>query len=278
MPPNSTFFASESMIEETVTLEFNRQMGSDIWLMGFRSEVLASRAKPGQFLMIRTEGISRDPLLRRPFSVHGIGEASAILILYRIVGRATSLLSLARENEHISVIGPLGKGFRLPGPKERAILVAGGMGLAPMYFLAQSLPLEVRRNTKLLLGFSTSQEDVLIDRIKDLGLELSLATEDGSMGFRGTVADLFEQVSDRDADEKSIIYACGPNPMLKKIVQETRRLNLTCYVSLEGYMACGLGICLGCAIKAARNQDTEYYYACKDGPVFSADMIDWEVL
>jgi len=266
------------MIEKAVAMEFNRQLGMDIWLMGFRSEGLASLVKPGQFLMIRTEGVSKDPLLRRPFSVHGIMDGGTILILYRIVGRATSLLSLAREHEQISVIGPLGNGFRLPGPKQRAILVAGGMGLAPMYFLAQSLPSEARHSTKMLLGFSTSHEAVLVDQIKDLGLELSLATEDGSQGFKGTVTDLFEQLIDRDAPEKPIIYACGPNPMLKKIAQQTMSLNLTCYVSLEGSMACGLGICLGCAIKAARNQDTEYYYTCKDGPVFSADMIDWEAL
>jgi dihydroorotate dehydrogenase electron transfer subunit len=266
------------MIEETVFIEFNRRMGNDIWLMGFRSEALASLAKPGQFLMIRIEGVSQDPLLRRPFSIHGIGEGNTILILYRIVGKVTSLLSLVSKHEQISVIGPLGKGFRLPSSKGRAILVAGGMGLAPMYFLAQALPLEVRRNTKLLLGFPTSQGVILIDWIKDLGLELSLATEDGSMGFRGTVTDLFEQSIGRDEAEEPIIYACGPNPMLKKVVQEARRLNLTCYVSLEGYMACGLGLCLGCAIKAARSEDTEYCYVCKDGPVFSAEMIDWEVL
>ena len=266
------------MIEETVSIEFNRRIGNDIWLMGLRSEGLASLAKPGQFLMIRIEGVSKDPLIRRPFSIHGIIEGNTILILYQIVGKVTSLLSLVKKNEQISVIGPLGKGFRLPEPKGRAILVAGGMGLAPMFFLAQALPPEVRRNTKMMLGFSTSQEVILIDQIKDLDLELSLATEDGSMGFMGTVTELFEQSIDRDLAEEPIIYACGPNPMLKKIVQEARRLNLTCYVSLESYMACGMGICLGCAIKAARMEDTEYYYVCKDGPVFSAEMIDWEVV
>jgi dihydroorotate dehydrogenase electron transfer subunit len=266
------------MIEKAASIEFNRQLGADIWLMGFRSEGLASLVKPGQFLMIRTEGVSKDPLLRRPFSVHGIAEGNTILILYRTVGKVTSVLSLLKKDEQISVIGPLGNGFRLPGPKQRAILIAGGLGLAPMYFLVQSLPLEARRSATMLLGFSTSQEAVLTDQIKDMGLELSLATEDGSQGFRGTVTDLFDQLMDRDASKKSIIYACGPNSMLKKIAQQTMRLNLTCYVSLEGSMACGLGICLGCAIKAAANQDTEYYYVCKDGPVFSAELIDWEAL
>ncbi len=266
------------MIEESVFIEFNRQMGNDIWLMGFRSEALASLAKPGQFLMIRIQGNSQDPLIRRPFSIHGIGEGNTILILYQTVGRFTSLLSLTRNHDQISVIGPLGKGFRLPGSKQGAVLVAGGMGLAPMYFLAQALPPDARRSAKLFIGFSTFQGAGLIDLIKGLGLQVSLATEDGSMGFTGTVTDLFEQAIDRDAPEEPIIYACGPHAMLKKIAQKASRLNLTCYVSLESYMACGLGICLGCAIKAARNQDTEYCYVCKDGPVFSAEIIDWEAL
>jgi len=265
------------MIEETVPIEFNRQIGNDIWLMGFRSEGLASRVKPGQFLMVRTEGVSNDPLLRRPFSVHGIGDGGIISILYRIVGRVTSLLSTAREHEHISVIGPLGKGFPLPGDSEQAILVAGGMGVAPLFFLSQSLPLELRSDTQMLLGFPTSREVVLIEQIRALGLELSLATEDGSAGFKGTVTDLFERIIDPAAG-KPIIYACGPNAMLKKIVREAGKRKLPCYVSLEGYMACGLGLCLGCAVKAARKEKTEYYYACKDGPVFSAEMIDWEAM
>jgi len=266
------------MIEETAAIEFNHQIASGTWLMGFRSEAIASTVKPGQFLMIQTQGILKDPLLRRPFSVHSIGEGSTISILYRIVGRATSLFSTLSEHEHISVLGPLGKGFCPPAENERAILVAGGMGLAPIFFLAQSLPMEIRRRTILLLGFATSHQVVLIDQIKNLGLELLLATEDGSEGFRGTATDLFEQVVDRDVGEKPIIYACGPNPMLKKIAQKTKSLNLPCYMSLEGYMACGLGLCLGCAVKAARNEDPEYYYVCKDGPVFSAEMIDWEVI
>lgn len=266
------------MIEETVSIEFNRQIGNGIWLMGFSSVGLASHAAPGQFLMLRIEGASKDPLLRRPFSIHGIGEGSTVFILYQIAGRVTSLLSLLGKGDQISVIGPLGKGFRLPGQKGRAILVAGGMGLAPIFFLAQALPLEIRRNTKTLLGFPTSQEVVRINQLRDLGIDLSLATEDGSMGFTGTVTDLFEQSIDRKLAGDPIIYACGPNPMLKKIVQKATRLNLACYVSLEGYMACGLGICLGCAIKAARDKDSEYYYVCKDGPVFSAEMIDWEVM
>lgn len=266
------------MLEKTVSIEFNRQIGNDIWLMGFRSDELASLAKPGQFLMIRLDRITKDPLLRRPFSIHGIVDRNRLMILYKIVGRGTSLLSMLKGDDPISVIGPLGNGFTLPQPDHKSILVAGGMGIAPLFFLSQALNKTQKRNMKMFLGFPTSQQIVLIDQLKDLDIDLTLATEDGSLGFKGPVTDLFDQAIDQVLTKEPVIYACGPNPMLKKIAHKAMRFNLKCYVSLEGFMACGLGICLGCAIKAAQGEDRVYYYVCQDGPVFSAEMIDWEVM
>jgi dihydroorotate dehydrogenase electron transfer subunit len=266
------------MREETVSLEFNQRIGKDIWRMGFRSQGLASIAIPGQFLMIRVDSIAKDPLLRRPFSIHGIDDGNRIMILYKIVGRGTSLLSLRNAGDSISFIGPLGKGFTPPEPQESAILVAGGMGLAPLLSLVQALNRDEKRTTKMFLGFPTAQEAVLINQFKGLDVDLSLATEDGSLGFKGPVTDLFERSIDRDSAKRPVIYACGPNPMLKKVAKRAMTSGLKCYVSLEGYMACGLGICLGCAIKAAPDQARVYYYVCQDGPVFPAEMIDWEVM
>jgi dihydroorotate dehydrogenase electron transfer subunit len=266
------------MFEETVLIEFNRRIGKDIWLMGFRSERLASRAMPGQFLMLHGDSNSKDPLLRRPFSIHDMSDSNRLTILYNMVGRGTSLLSTLREDDSISVIGPLGNGFSLPQPEECAVLVAGGMGIAPLFFLAQVLSKGQNRHVKMLLGFPTSQEVVLTDQLRDLGVKLTLATEDGSQGFRGPVTNLFDRSIHEESKLKPVIYACGPNPMLKKIVNKAMMFNLKCFVSLEGFMACGLGICLGCAIKAAQGKDRIYYYVCQDGPVFSAEMIDWEVI
>jgi dihydroorotate dehydrogenase electron transfer subunit len=266
------------MLEEVVSIEFNRQIGKDTFLMGFRSTSLASLAKPGQFLMIHLGRQTRDPLLRRPFSVHGIQDRNRLMILYKIVGKGTSLLSILKEGDPISVIGPLGNDFALPRPQERTLLVAGGMGIAPLFFLAQALKKIQRHTMKMFLGFPTSQEVVLIDQLKDLGIDLSLTTEDGSLGIKGLVTDLLDQYLRQELTKRPVIYACGPNPMLKKIAQRAIALNLRCYVSLEGYMACGLGICLGCAVKAAHSKEKPYYYVCQDGPVFSAEMIDLEVL
>ncbi len=266
------------MLEEVVHIEYNRQIGKDTWLMGFRSPDLASVSQPGQFLMIHLDRITKDPLLRRPLSIHRIQDRNKLMILYKIVGKGTSLLSTLKEDDTISVIGPLGEGFSLPGPNERTLLVAGGMGIAPLFFLTQVLKEVQRYKIKMFLGFPTSQEVVLIDQLKDLGIDLSLTTEDGSLGIKGVVTDLLDQHLGQELNEKPIIYTCGPIPMLKKIAQSAIKSRLRCYVSLEGHMACGLGICQGCAVKAANSQDKPYYYVCQDGPVFSSEMIDWEVM
>lgn len=266
------------MVEETVSLECNQQIGTNIWLMEFRSTLLASHAKPGQFLMVHLGERTKDPLLRRPFSIHGIQNGDKVMILYNVVGAGTSLLSALKEHDIISVIGPLGNGFTLPRPSERAVLVGGGIGLAPLFFLAQVLQKDQRNTVTLFLGFPTSQEVVRIQQLKDLGVNLSLTTEDGSLGIKGVVTDLLDQRLSNKGTTKPVIYACGPPPMLKKVAQKATTLSLRSYVSLEGYMACGLGICLGCAVKAAHGETKPYYYVCQDGPVFPSGMIDWEVL
>ena len=266
------------MVEETIPLDRNEQVGKDIWRMEFRSAPIASLARPGQFLMIHLGNRTKDPLLRRPFSIHGILDDHRVMVLYRIVGTGTSLLSTLRHGDSISAIGPLGNSFPFPVPGEQAVLVAGGMGIAPLYFLAQVLQRNQGPTTTVLLGFSTSQEIVCSDELKNLGVRLSLATEDGSLGSKGLVTDLLDQHLSHELTAKPIIYACGPRPMLKKVAHQAATSDLTCSVSLEGHMACGLGICLGCAVKASHGLATVYHYVCQDGPVFQAETIDWETV
>ena len=266
------------MVEERVSLNSNQQIGTNIWLMEFRSALLASHARPGQFLMVHLGERTKDPLLRRPFSIHGIRDGDRVMILYNVVGAGTSLLSALKERDPISVIGPLGNGFTLPRPNEEAVLVGGGMGLAPLFFLAQVLQKDQRNTVTVFLGFATSQQVVRIQQLKDLGVNLSLTTEDGSLGTKGVVTDLLSQHLGNKGPTKPVIYSCGPPAMLKKVAQKTTAFNLSSYVSVEGYMACGLGICMGCAVKATHGEGEPYYYVCQDGPVFPSGMIDWEVL
>lgn len=266
------------MVEETVSLNSNEQIGNNTWLMEFSSPALASRAHPGQFLMVHAARGTKDPLLRRPFSIHGIQDRDKVMLLYNKVGAGTALLSTLKKHDSISIIGPLGNGFTFPQPGESPILVAGGMGLAPLFFLVQSLLKAQRDVAKVFVGFPTSQEVVRVQQLKDLGVGLSLTTEDGSSGSKGVVTDLLEQHLNNKVRERPVLYACGPPPMLKEVAQRAAALNLKCYVSLEGYMACGLGICLGCAVKSASDEAKPYYYVCQDGPVFQSQAIDWEVL
>ena len=266
------------MVEETIPLERNEQIGKDIWRMEFRSTPLSSLAKPGQFLMIHLGKRTQDPLLRRPFSIHAILDHHRVQVLYRVVGTGTSLLSTLKKGDSISAIGPLGNSFPLPLTGEEAVLVAGGMGIAPLYFLAQVLQKNQGPTTSVLLGFSTSEEVVCLDELEALGVHLSLATEDGSRGGKGLVTDLLDRHLSQGLTAKPIIYTCGPPPMLKKVAQQAAASHLRCSVSLEGYMACGLGICLGCAVRASHNLAKVYHYVCQDGPVFPADTIDWEAV
>jgi len=264
------------VLEETVSIKFNRQIGKDTWLMGFRSENMAPHAKPGQFLMVHLGRGIKDPLLRRPFSIHRIQDKNQLMFLYKIVGKGTLLLSYLKKDDSISVIGPLGNGFPVSKPHEKTLLIAGGMGVAPLFFLAQSLHKVHKQKITMFLGFSTSQDVILLNELKDLNIDLSLTTDDGSLGITGIVTDLLDEYLRHELNQRSTIYACGPTLMLKKVAQMATASNLRCYVSLEGRMACGLGICQGCAVKATNNKNKPYYYVCQDGPVFSSEMIDWQ--
>ena len=202
------------MFQEITYINFNRQIAHNIWLIGFCSNDLASFAKPGQFLMVHLIGTQKDPLLARPFSIHSVQDNDNLLILYKTVGKGTSLLSLLKEGDPISVIGPLGKGFPLPEKNQRPLLVAGGMGIAPLFFLTQSLINLYQHEIKMFLGFSTSQETILLNELTDLGIDLSLATDDGSLVTKGMVTDLLDQYLDQESNKIPLIYACGPVDML----------------------------------------------------------------
>ena len=264
------------MFKETVSINCNKQVGKDIWIITFQSEKLALISKPGQFLMVHLEMETRDPLLGRPFSIHRIENKDRLSILYKRVGKGTFHLSTLKPGDSISVVGPLGNGFPMINSRQKTLLIGGGMGVAPLFFLAQSMKNFQKDNSKIFIGYSTSDEIVLSDELEDLGITISFATEDGSLGVKGPVTDLLDRYLNQGLSSGETIYACGPNAMLKKIAQMAIITNIHCYVSMEVHMACGLGICQGCAVKSNNIAKQPYHYVCKDGPVFSAEMIDWE--
>ena len=252
---------------------FNREIIPGHFVMGLHSPEVAQEANPGQFIHIRIED-KDDPLLRRPFSIHSV-ENEKIEILYKVVGKGTKILSRKREGRKIDLLGPLGQGFKINPEGKRAILVAGGVGIAPLYFLARRLTLTRTLEISIFIGAEDDGKLLCEKEFKGLDVRLHIATEDGSKGFKGLVSDLFaNSISALPHTSSTVIYACGPFPMLKKIASISKRHGIISYVSLEQRMGCGIGACLGCAIKGRDG----YFRVCKDGPVFDAQQIDWETI
>jgi dihydroorotate dehydrogenase electron transfer subunit len=216
-----------------------------------------------------------EPLLARPFSVYGFQRQAgqtAIDLLYRITGRGTSLFSRMSPGATLSVLGPLGRGFWLPEGIEKVILVAGGVGVAPLVFLLRNglLPPDAQRSREPTFYLGARTEELLTGLERMNGLcDLKICTDDGSREYCGPVTDLLRRdIGDRDR-ETTMIYACGPAAMIRAMGHLLTESQIRCQVSLEERMACGLGACLGCAV-AVRNEagKRDYRRVCRDGPVF----------
>jgi dihydroorotate dehydrogenase electron transfer subunit len=262
------------MIEEHGEVVFNRPLNANTWLMGIASPGVARSAAPGQFVMVRVRG-GVDPLLRRPFSVCGVHD-DLFQILYRVVGKGTEILSReVRKGDRLPVLGPLGRGFRAAPETGTSLLVAGGIGIAPLLFLAS---VQGGRTFRFMAGFGSAREIIPVGETSNPCLDVDISTDDGSAGHEGLVTDLLEERLRQVHGEKLSIYTCGPKPMLKKIASIAAGRGIPCQASLESGMACGLGACQGCAVKAAPGEGKTYYHVCKDGPMFDIHQIDWEAL
>ena len=230
---------------------------------------------PGQFLHLRIEE-SCDPLLRRPFSIHDFirnrkNGNGTIKILYEVVGKGTALLSKKKPLSDVDVLGPLGQGFDLSKIEkhQKIYIVAGGMGIAPLFYLARTLAV---KKPIVFLGAKTKSHLLGEKEFKKLGCVVSVATDDGSKGFKGMVtAALNKSLQENKSDTQAVICACGPKAMLAAVAELGRRHNAGTYVSMEEFMGCGLGACLGCALRTS----VGYKRICHDGPVFDAREIVW---
>jgi dihydroorotate dehydrogenase electron transfer subunit len=232
--------------------------------------LIAGAAAAGQFVMIRA-GTGKDPLLRRPFSLHQASSNGHIQIYFRNVGRGTNILAHARTGEILDVFGPLGRGFRIQDEKP-ACLVGGGLGIAPLLFLAKEIIYSDRdhSNDLIILGGRTRDDvEPLVDDFRQFGLALHCATDDGSFGSKGFVTDILRTEKLAAGTE---IYGCGPENMLQVLHGFCRSRELGCQVSVESVMACGMGACLGCNREASSGG---YVHVCIDGPVFRTEELQW---
>ena len=237
----------------------------DIFRMTLRAEVLAQRSQPGQFVQLKVNpGI--DPLLRRPFSIHRVHRKTGeIELLIRVVGQGTAMLQKARKGDLFDLVGPLGNGFSATGDFGQALVVAGGMGIAPMAFLIDEL-LDADKKVTLLWGARSGKEITGLTAFEKRIVSVRTVTEDGSLGQQGMVTDVFQSVwTDLGRDGTTRGYACGPKPMLKAFQPMALESGFEWEVSLEENMACGIGVCFGCAVKTS---DGDYRMVCSDGPVF----------
>ncbi len=229
---------------------------------------IAKAAKPGQFVMVRV-GQTLDPLLRRPFSIHAVYDSKTVLILYRVIGKGTNLLANVIKGESLDIVGPLGRGFAWQ-EESRAVLVAGGMGIAPLFALAQFISRKgAGGETSVLIGGRNEADTFCVEELRSMGLRVQVATEDGSRGKRGLVTDL---ITKRIVNSRPVLYTCGPYPMLRAVADLAIGRGLSCQVSLENFMACGVGACLGCV---AEMKDGSLIRVCKEGPVFEAKGVAW---
>ncbi|WP_309474795.1 dihydroorotate dehydrogenase electron transfer subunit [Dissulfurirhabdus thermomarina] len=233
---------------------------------------VAAAARPGQFCMLAPAAAdARDPLLRRPLSIHRVADGGRVVFLYRVVGRGTALLAARRPGDLVRVLGPLGRGFT-PGAGP-AVLVGGGMGIAPLLFLAERLP--AGHGHAVVLGARTAAELPGLDRFEAAGHRLLVATEDGSLGEKGLVTGILEGLLEEAAGgDGPALFACGPWPMLRAVREAAAAKRLPLQVSLETRMACGVGLCLGCAVP--RPSGEGYHHVCREGPVFDAEAVSWE--
>ena len=258
-----------SMAQIKAKIISNQRLSGNYGHLEFESSLIARYAVAGQFVNIRVAD-TLEPLLRRPFSIHGV-KAPKVKIIYEILGKGTQILSTRKPGEFLDIIGPLGNGFDYPSALAKStqaknILIAGGMGVAPLVFLAEKLKFS---KPLVLMGARSKKQILCRQEFKALGCTVKLATDDGSVGFKGKVTDLLSIVLEQTKPWG--LFSCGPHPMLKTVAQIAHENKITAQLSLEEHLACGMGACLGCEVLTK----TGYKSVCKDGPVFSSEELIW---
>ncbi len=262
----------------------NKKLSNNHYLITFKPLKKIKKPKPGQFFMLSVSN-SLDPLLKRPFSLHRWLNPD-FQILYRTVGKATKLLKNKKPGDILEILGPLGNGFPVRSSKAKILLVAGGLGIAPIFALAEAF---ADREPLLFLGAKNRKEALCVNKLKSIGIKPVITTDDGSLGKKGLITNklkdfLFrhplarlgaKQRASCEANGLPVtgyrLYACGPKPMLKELSKLAGEFKLKGYIALEENMACGIGACLSCVI----NTTEGYKRVCKEGPVFPIEEIIW---
>ena len=249
------------------------QLKQDIFKFSVYAPSIVNNSKPGNFIEIKVSE-QTEPFLRRPISIYNLNRKEGILeFIFQVKGKGTQILSKKNEGELIDIIGPLGYGtFKYEEYKNLAI-IGGGIGVFPLYELAKCAKND-NKEVSTYLGFRNKDFVVLEEEFKTLSDKLIITTDDGSYSEKGFAINYLEK--DLENGNIDAIFACGPLPMLKAVQKLAIEKNIPCQISLEEKMACGVGVCLGCAVKTAKSPKDapEYIHVCKAGPVFNAQDVE----
>ena len=276
------------MLDKSVKIKDVRDLGARNYLVTLNAPEQARLVRPGQFIMLKcVKDVGENPLLRRPFTIFNIhrnlrsGKPAGMDVLVKDVGIGTHKLIQAHPGEFLSCLGPQGHGFQLSSELRNrvstACLVAGGVGIAPLLLLAESL-LALQIKPILFYGGANVADLVLREHFERLGIDTIYSTEDGSCGEHGLVTRPLAQFLKIHSRKDIRVYACGPWGMMKAVHAIAIQHDLQCEVSLEARMGCALGACLGCVVGIRDHQgEKQYIRVCQDGPVMNSRLIDWDI-
>lgn len=258
---------------ENALILSNEEILNSCFKMKLMAPKISENAKAGQFIELSCGQVNYAPLLKRPISIHNVKE-NIVEIIYYVVGVGTDLLSKKQKGDFVEIVGPLGNGFNIENSKNH-ILVGGGYGVPPMYFLAKTLK-EAGKNVFVCIGAKNKELILCQEDFLELGICLCVATDDGSLGIKGFVTESVKTILENNK-LKASVYACGPTIMMKNLYNLCKDYdnveNINC--SMENIMACGVGVCNGCVLEIKDGDSWTYKRVCKDGPVFKGDSIVW---
>ena len=244
----------------------------DIFKFSVEANEIVKTAKPGSFIEIRVND-QTEPFLRRPISIYNMDKEAGILeFIFQVKGNGTNILSKKEVGDKIDILGPLGNGTFKFEKYDNVEIIGGGIGIFPLYELAKEAKAQGKK-VSTYLGFRNKDLVMLEKEFKEVSDKLVITTDDGSYAEKGFAIDYLK----KDIEKKNTcIFACGPLPMLKAVQKYALENSLSCQISLEEKMECGLGVCLGCAVKKASSpkDNPEYYHVCKGGPVFNAKDVE----
>jgi dihydroorotate dehydrogenase electron transfer subunit len=273
-PTAATTMAPGAPVNRDVALVGRQALEGPYVLLTFRHPEVAERAHAGQFVMIKANTVS-EPILRRPFSVMTVARDGTFTLFLKVVGPGSRALADLREGETAGCLGPLGRPFPLPPEGHEALLVAGGYGIAPFVLFGEELG-RARRKARLFYGGRTVADLQVREPFAALGIPLTCATDDGSFGHHGRVTEAVAAHLDTRPGPVTL-YACGPDAMLHAVARLGEERGVPAQVSLDPWMGCGVGTCLGCVVRVRRAGEArpKYRCACTEGPVFDARDVVW---